>query len=268
MTTLAKKHPLLTFYLLAFFISWLGWLPQILAALGVGFFAHPAFFLFLILAGIGPAAAAILTEGLEGGRPAVRDLLEPLKRWRIGWFMAIVVLLGPAVIASLVLWLSGLLGKPVSLPEETSWATVVLTSLGFFLVSLIPNTCEEIGWRGFAQRRLQQSRSALFSALVVGFFWAIWHLPLRFWQIGGNSDDRPLLPWMVGILFDGVTYAWVYNNSKGSLLAVSVYHVMFNATLSVFFTSFSSMHEWAMPLVLGGVAALVTMVYGAKRLAK
>ena len=41
---------------------------------------------------------------------------------------------------------------------------------------------EELGWRGYVLDRLQVKLSAIVSSLVLGAFWALWHLPLFFME--------------------------------------------------------------------------------------
>ncbi|MDF1521196.1 MAG: CPBP family intramembrane metalloprotease [Trueperaceae bacterium] len=48
----------------------------------------------------------------------------------------------------------------------------------FLLVGLLAGIVEEPAWRGYAQNALQRRLPAAGAALVVGVFWALWHLPL------------------------------------------------------------------------------------------
>ena len=55
---------------------------------------------------------------------------------------------------------------------------IVGVSIATFVMSLLSNTWEEVGWRGFALPRLQKNHSALAATLVVGVLWGMWHVPL------------------------------------------------------------------------------------------
>ena len=86
-----KKHPLLSFYALAFAITWGGLImvvggpSKILGSpdlLGTRF----SFVMLTWLAG--PSVASILMTGIVNGRKGLRDLFARMTRWRVGarWY--------------------------------------------------------------------------------------------------------------------------------------------------------------------------------------
>jgi len=89
---------------------------------------------------------------------------------------------------------------------------------------------EESGWRGFALPRLQRRHSVLMAAVIVGVFWALWHLPYDLAPI----NRAPSLVWFLEyrifwrVVF-GVILAWLYNRTNGSLLALALFHPAMNA---------------------------------------
>jgi membrane protease YdiL (CAAX protease family) len=93
----------------------------------------------------------------------------------------------------------------------------------FFLTDAII-TGEELGWRGYVLPRLQVRYSALVSSLIVGVIWAIWHIPT--FLAPGNTS--PLALFMVKIITESVLYTWLYNNTRGSLLLVTLFHTAGN----------------------------------------
>src|SRR5215208_6359301 len=87
MAKLLRRHPLVTFFLLVFIITWVVWVPRASGApLGVVGQAWTW----------APAIAALLAAALTGGRGALRELGSRLVRWRVGWQWYLVVILGPA----------------------------------------------------------------------------------------------------------------------------------------------------------------------------
>jgi membrane protease YdiL (CAAX protease family) len=95
---------------------------------------------------------------------------------------------------------------------------------------------EELGWRGFALPRLQNRYGALVSGLIVGVLWWLWHLPLFFVEGAGQytmAQEFGFLPTFLGygvfVVSAAVTYTWLFNNTRGSVLLVAVYHGSMNA---------------------------------------
>jgi membrane protease YdiL (CAAX protease family) len=88
---------------------------------------------------------------------------------------------------------------------------------------------EETGWRGFALPALQKRHGMLHSALVIGVFWALWHLPSFFYRpqymalgLGG------FFAFAFGVISGSVLVAWIYNGSGGSVLVVAIWHGLFD----------------------------------------
>ena len=77
-----KKYALVFFFLLAYLFTWSNWLPLALNSRGVTSMEVPGF--LTLLAGYGPALAAIIVASLAYGRPGLRDLFGRLMRWRVG----------------------------------------------------------------------------------------------------------------------------------------------------------------------------------------
>lgn len=91
------------------------------------------------------------------------------------------MLLGPLIVALTATVLDGLLGGPgpglggLQIPESLPTGLILLGLLLAFLISLIFGgpLGEEISWRGYALPRLQEERSPLVSALILGAVWGL-----------------------------------------------------------------------------------------------
>ena len=214
-----RKYPVAWFYILAFSISWLGMISIVLASRGIAPFYRPYFLGLSIFYAIGPALAAVIVSQVAHGKTGIRGLLKGLIRWRVGPVWYIVAVLGPAVLFLAAQLITKLLGFSVTIavpPVELS-PYVIFGSM----VNLFANTCEEIGWRGFALPHLQKRHNALLATLIVGMLWGLWHLPLVF--LAGSMSEYPFL-WFITIVADAFIYTWIYNSTKGSILLVALFH--------------------------------------------
>lgn len=255
-----KKHPLASFYILAFLFSWIGWAPHVAGSRGIAPFTHPAFRLTLLLAGGGPALAATAVTYIMDGKDGLLALYRPLKQWRVSWRWYGAALLGPVLIFGSAAVLPAVWsGTAVPLNVSSLWYAFI-----FLLISnLLINVWEEVGWRGFALPRWQHRYNALLSALIVGLLWGLWHLPL-FFVIGHPFNSEPFTPWLVGVMADSVIYSWLYNSTGGSLFIVTLFHAATNAVGAQFYTG----SHLAVTVVVILAALLLTAVFGPKNLAR
>ncbi|NDJ34603.1 MAG: CPBP family intramembrane metalloprotease [Chloroflexi bacterium] len=180
------------------------------------------------LTGLGPAAAALLTAALTGD---LRDLLARITRWRFGgvWWLVVLSPLLLFAVAAPIQWI--ITGEPPALAglgnvEDIGQIGVVgaallwLATFGFG---------EETGWRGFAQHHLQQAHGARRTALIVGVLWIVWHLPYFFYQSTFMSFGvLGTVGWSIGLVAGAVVLAWLYNGTGQSILAVALWHALFN----------------------------------------
>jgi membrane protease YdiL (CAAX protease family) len=193
-------HPLISFFLFAYAISWSLWG---IAGLGGG----QAVFL---LGGLGPFASALIVTRLSGG--SVVEWMRSLLVWRVkpGYYAFALFL--PAAIYAVVNLVLVALGQTLDL---TLLAVAAPGYLGTFLmVASVGGGLEEPGWRGFALPRLQERRSPLIATLLLGLAWGVWHIPLY----GPAGFVVPLI-----LAF---FYTWLYNRT-GSVLLCLILHAGF-----------------------------------------
>jgi membrane protease YdiL (CAAX protease family) len=256
-----KKHPVLWFYILAFALSWLGWLPLVAGSRGMAPFGHPRFQVLLLLPAVGPALAAVMVTAANDGKTGVERLLRPLGQWRVGAIWLILAVIAPALLllAGRIVTRALGLAATVASPGSNSAGMVMAT----LVMSLFANTGEEVGWRGFALPRLQKNHSALLATGVVGVLWGLWHLPLFFWQ-GHPMAAYPFGSWFIGTVALAFIYTWLYNGTRGSLLVVTLFHVLTN-TFGVLIPGVS---VTALTIVYVVVALGLVAVFGQENLAR
>jgi uncharacterized protein len=246
-----RKYPIAWFYILAFGISWLGMISVVLVSRGIAPFYRPYFLVLSIFYAIGPALAAAIVSQVTQGKIGVQNLLKGLIRWRVGLGWYIVAVLSPVLLLTVAQVVTKLLGLTVTIPVPQ-----VNLSIFAFGVNFLANTCEEIGWRGFALPHLQKRYNALIATLIVGTLWALWHLPLIF--LVGNAMSEFPLAWFISIVADAFMYTWIYNSTKGSILLVALFHGSLNI-VSAFITGVSPV---AYALLNCVVAIVLIVVFG------
>ena len=255
--SLVKRHPLIAFFVLAFALSWWGW---ILYAFGL----YPA-----PIASFGPFLAALVVLAITQGKSGIGGLLRRMVRWRVGIRWYAVALLLPVGIALAATALNVLLGaRAPSAADLGGWTGLFSTFAFVLLIPAAGGTWEEPGWRGFALPRLQAGRSALVASLILGAVWALWHLPfvVATGQMGG-WDIVIILAWTLVL-------TWVYNGTGGSVLIVMLFHAMFNTVSGSFisplaFSGADSVRQsWLLAAVWCAVAVAVVMWAGPKHLSR
>jgi uncharacterized protein len=261
LVSLIRRHPLISFFVLAYALSWWSW---ILYAFGLS----PA-----PIASFGPFLAALVVLAITQGKSGIGGLLRRMVRWRVGIRWYAVALLLPVGIALAATALNVLLGAQApSAADLGGWTGLFSTFAVVLLIPGIGGTWEEPGWRGFALPSLQAGRSALVASLILGAVWALWHLPLvvATGQMGG-WDIVIILAWTLAL-------TWVYNGTGGSVLIVMLFHAMFNtisggaiipALSPLAFSGADSVRQsWLLAAVWCAVAVAVVMWAGPKHLSR
>lgn len=253
---LIRRHPLVTFFLLAFAITWIVWVPRA-ADVPVGVVGQAWTW--------APAIAAILAAALTGGRDAVRDLGARLVRWRVGWQWYLVVILGPAAFSLAVAGVYVLLGGSwaAATPPALREGPLMLLPLFLVILTLTDGLGEELGWRGFALPRLLTRHNALVASLILGVLWALWHLPLV-WTEDSVMYHQPLWLLLVDITAKSVLFTWVFLHTRGSVLLAMLFHGATN--LFIVSPSPTSSGDLTLPLLAvgakWGLVVIVVVVAG------
>jgi membrane protease YdiL (CAAX protease family) len=223
-----KRHPLSTYFLVAYAASWCIAVPLALQAQGV-LGTHLPWALHYLTA-FGPAAAALITAGIlrepiGADRSAERGTARRRAYWWAVGFGSPLALFVVAQFAALMA------GQPV--PRWTALGRVnFLPDLGlaaWVLWFVTSGSGEETGWRGFALPRLQRTHSALTSSLLLAIGWAGWHLPAFFYVPSYTAIGLSILPgFLLGVLAGSIVLTWLYNSSRRSILAAVLWHASFN----------------------------------------
>ena len=134
-------------------------------------------------------------------------------------YLPVVLLIGVAitlVFGASIIW--------VDIPSGVElFGLIILTlSYTFFFGA---GTNEEPGWRGFALPKLQLKFSPLITSLILGFIWGLWHAPVYLPQYG--SLFRFII-FLLNTLKITIMLTWLYNRTRGSVLATALLHTIGN----------------------------------------
>jgi membrane protease YdiL (CAAX protease family) len=224
------------FFILNFVFTWTFWI----AALFFGGWTETLGFIFYVIGGVGPLASALIVVGYSDGSSGIKNLFSRVVDFRsiqAKWLLlSFLIIFAPVFIASILE--IAILGTWTAITNALAFfsqASIVAISIIFNLIAVI---FEEPGWRGVALESLQKKHTALSSSITVGIFWALWHLPL--FVMPGTYQEAIGLGSIGFWLYMGVIPAtstlitWFYNNSRESVLAAIIYHLLNNLAGEIF----------------------------------
>jgi len=244
MKSFIKQHPLLSYFILAYGLSWIIWVP-------VGWVVSrvdepPEWIFLLVILGIyGASGAGFIMTGLVDGKPGVRKLLARVRIWRVGfqWYLLAFLAVPLLILTGMALYT--VLGNPTG-PFVPNRLPVLL--LGAIPAILFGPLGEEFGWRGFALPRMQLRYSAFWSSIILGILHTFWHAPLFF--IGGvtfgtiGENGLVTVPLFLSWVTIGTfVYTLLSNNTAASMLMAILLHWSVNASSDIVFGMFPALPE-------------------------
>lgn len=231
-------HPVLSYYVVAFALSWGG----VIIVVGPAGFPGtttqiPRLMPLVILTFLaGPGVGGPLLTGIAFGQAGLREFFSRLFEWRVAfrWY-AVALVTAPLLMMAILLALS--LISPVFAPSilrSDDKATLVLVGLA---TALGAGFFEELGWTGFAIPALRERHSVLTTGLIVGVLWGAWHLLVYLW-ISATVVSGELA--LIGYFLDAflflvpfrVLMVLVYDRT-GSLLIAMLMHGSLTASARI-----------------------------------
>jgi len=198
---LIRRHRVLTFFLLAYVLTW-GAIPW------HSFFAPGVLISALVVISLTEGVAGLRTVGLR------------LIRWRVSWIWYAVALAVPLSVKFAAIGLNTALGAPVpEIAEFHVWYALPM-AIGINIVSpLNAQLMEEPAFRGWAQPTLQSTRTPLAATALMAVGVTVWHVPLFVMPEFGSSPIEALAT--IAVTF---WYAWLFNHASGSALITLIAH--------------------------------------------
>ncbi|MGZ5189500.1 MAG: CPBP family intramembrane glutamic endopeptidase [Flavisolibacter sp.] len=175
-----------------------------------------------------PSLVALWLTSRSGIPGQTQKLLNRIGRWKvhIKWYLfagAFIVVL-KLLVACLYKIITG------------SWPELGKETWYMMLIGIIFSTWiqagEEIGWRGFALPQMTARFGLVISTLLLGIFWAFWHLPLFFIK-GTSVYGQSFSLYFIQVIAMSVIIGWLYWRTQGSLLLVMIMHAAVNNTSGI-----------------------------------
>lgn len=207
----ARGSDVYVFFALAFAITWLCDAPWVLACI-----RHeqppPHAMALTGLGALGPTIAAFVMAVRR------RELRDVFGRWRTGpqWILIGLLLQFPLhIVANLIEVALG--GHPASWfyppVEPERIAALVMFPIG-----------EEFGWRGYAHPKLADRYGLVVGPMILGVFWALWHLGMMF-----TPEKAPtliaVLTMTATMMAGSVLWAWVFERGNRSMAVAIALHM-------------------------------------------
>lgn len=201
MKTIISRHPLISFFFLAFALTW--W------AVPLGGFLP-----------IGPLAAALIVTAIVDGKPGLRKLGRSMlpPRIRASWYFIAVAI--PIGVMTAAFSINLALGAPIeALGRLDAWYILLAITASRLIDPLDGPLGEEPGWRGFALPRMMADRGPIKASLLLGTIVAVWHVPLVFLA----AEKLPPL-FLVATVAVTFVYTWLYIRTDGSVFMTMLAH--------------------------------------------
>ena len=217
-----NSRNLITYFILAYAISWSIGVPLALAHQGLIPAILSPWTHYLVA--FGPMLSAVIVTGISQGLTGLKELGKRMIRWAcLKWWLAA---FSPFIIGYVVIKITNALTGSEILMSDLGMVNYLppLGAKALLLWILTFGLGEETGWRGFALPRLEKGRSALVATLILAAFWALWHLPQFFYLF----DPSMAIGWLIGFFAGAVILTWLYNSASNSILIVAVWHGCFN----------------------------------------
>jgi membrane protease YdiL (CAAX protease family) len=215
---------IIQFFLLTYLISWSIWGIIILFPETMG-----EMYFLIIIGAFGPFISAAILTRIQLGK-------EEIKKWRknilkirkyIRWHL--IGGLGiPFLIALLHIGYYSITQDLPLLQTDPPWYWLIPSiPINVFVVFVYSSAFgEEPGWQGYAMPRLLQQYTPIISILILGFLWALWHLPLSYIPIWSGYEPLHLMLLYTPAL--AVITTWLTQNADGSVMPAVFLHYATN----------------------------------------
>ena len=268
---LVRKYPVTAYCLLAFLITW--GLKYWYALVRTDNHLPP--FNFSLIAQFGPSLSAVflifLTEGMDGIHHTVKSILN----WRVNpWWILLAFGFEPALFFSFTLFCWIKYGEFPHVGRSTVALSIATFGLTFVIGLFRWGLAEEIGWRGWMFPKLQSRMSPFMASITMAIVNTLWHLhPSSLSEMALSKEGAYLSGYfpeaierLVITIPITLVQTFIFNNTRGSLLLMMIYHSASNTsyffideTFGIVQTDFFKTAFLAAVLIIGIVFSVVVV---------
>jgi membrane protease YdiL (CAAX protease family) len=257
----------LIYFIISIGFSWLFWIPATLIDEGS---PGSPWAILLYIGGVGPAFAGILLTYLERNKGTWKEYWQRVfdfRRIGVRWYL-VIIFAYPLITTALTFAENGFIQFTESFTDNLAQPIRIIPFI--FYIFVFGPFPEELGWRGYALGKLQKRLSALWSSLLLGTIWALWHIPLFFmkgtyqFELGFNSPA--FWRFMISAVVISIFFTWIYNNNRRSTLSAALFHFSVNFTGNILEVSGNIELQRLFVMLL--IALVVIAIFGAKDLAR
>jgi len=232
------RKKLFTFLVLTFLWSWILWIIGLnYLSDGINQESIGKFLVFFFAGVYGPTISGIITTLFFDGFIGIFELIKKLFLWKVPlkYYGYIIILPLLFVIIGIALY-SQFIGEIGGFDKTAYLSIPTILFAGLYAGPL----GEELGWRGFLLPEFQKKFSNLKSAIIIGFIWFIWHIPLWWAPFGTLVSGEPvslipIITYFIMLICLSIIITWLVINSKGSVLIAILFHLSINAGIALLF---------------------------------
>jgi len=181
--------------------------------------------LYLIIFGIqsmSPTLAAIITIFHNNSKTGIKIFLKSKYVSNISFKLCLLSFFIPMLIL--------IIAKIITITCQNNKFELIIPNTTKLLIIFWALIAEELGWRGFLQEKIEQKIGMIFTPMIVGAVWGLWHYHYFF----DGTMDVPFILLVIGCIFESYGYFVITKLAKGNILPASIWHFSGNLFLNIF----------------------------------
>ena len=221
-----RYRPVL-FFALAYFFTWIFWIPAIFVPESIGG-------ILMLIGLLSPAVVSTVFVLVSGSDALKQDLKNKVVGfYKVNWLNVLLAIgvFGLIIVCTILLSLAfGQSLDQFSFTEDFTFTGVGIGSA--VLAVTLASILEEIGWKGYCEDSIGEYMNWFWESMIFGAIWSFWHFPLIFikgtYQAGLMVNPMFVINFFVSAIPMGFIITWVYLVSDRSILACILFHMAVN----------------------------------------